>query len=106
MYIREVTTMKLGKQLKVLVTKKGRIYLEVTGSKWDVFEQLSEKVSGLTGRITEIEHESDCTFNIYVEGEHIAWVGDGLTTYEIYIFEEVLQRLLKEQGYRIQLVEA
>lgn len=98
--------MKLGQALKTLITKKGRIYLDVTGSKWDVFEQLSEKVSGLTGRITEIEHESDCTFNIYVEGEHIAWVGDGLTAYEISIFEEAIQKLLKEQGYKIQLVEA
>lgn len=98
--------MKLGQQLKVLISKKGRIHLDVTGSKWDVFEQLSEKVSELTGRITEIEHESDCTFNIYVEGKHIAWVGDGLTAYEISIFEEILQRLLKEQDYKIQLAKA
>lgn len=98
--------MKLGQQLKVLISKKGRIYLDMTGSKWDVFEALSEKVSGLTGAITEIEHESDCTFNIHREGELIAWVGDGLTSYELSILEEAIQRLLKEQGYKIQLVEA
>ena len=98
--------MKLGQQLKTLVTKKGRIFLDITGGKWDVLDQLSDKLSGLTGRRIDIEHEGDCTFNIYVNEEHKAWVDDGLTPYEIYLLEEALQKFIEDKGYKIQLAEA
>lgn len=98
--------MKLGQQLKVLISKRGRAILDIKGSKWDVFDSLSDKLSGLTGRRIDIEREDDCTFNIYVNEEHKAWVGDGLTPYEISILEEALQKIIEDDGYKIQLVEA
>ena len=98
--------MKLGQQLKTLVTKKGRIYLDMTGSKWDVLDWLSDKLSGLTGRRIDIERADDCTVNVYVDDEPKAWVGDGLTTYEVYLIEEALQKIIEDNGYKVQLAEA
>lgn len=98
--------MKLGQGLKTLITKRGRTILDMTGSKWDVFDQLGDTLSNITSKLIEIEHEGDCTFNLYVDGKHTAWTEDGLTAYELYLLEEAIQKQIAGKGYKIQLTEA
>lgn len=105
MYIQEVNTMKLGQGLKTLITKYGRPILDKTGSKWDVFTALETTVSQITGTTIEILHE-ESAYILYQDNKQVEWVGDGLTSYELYLLAEALQGLIKEKGYKVQLVEA
>lgn len=98
--------MKLGQQLRVLISKRGRALLDTKGNKWEIFEQLEETISTITGQAIEIVHEDSSIFNLYVDNEPTLWVGDGLTSYELYLLAEALQRLIKKEGYKVQLVEA
>ena len=98
--------MKLGQQLKVLISKRSRAILDIKGSKWDVFDQLEETISNLTSKQIEIIHEADCTFNLFVDNEPVLWVGDGITAYELNLIEGAIKKLLSPKGYKIQLVEA
>lgn len=98
--------MKIGQQLKILISKQGRAILDIKGSKWDVFDQLEETISNLTSKQIEIIHEADCTFNLFVDNEPVLWVGDGLTAYELNLIEGAIEKLLSPKGYKIQLVEA
>lgn len=98
------TTMKLGQQLRAIITKRGRTVLNHAGSTWDVFEALENILSQLTNKEIEIAWEDDCTFNVYVDKEHYTWTGDDLTTYEIYLLEEALQKLIGKE-YRLTLIE-
>lgn len=97
--------MKLGQGLQAFITKYGRVILDKKGSKWDVFVALETAVSQITGTTIEIVH-SDSTYTIYQEDTEIEWVGDGLTSYELYLLAEALQGLIKDKGYKIQLAEA
>lgn len=97
--------MKLGQGLQAFITKYGRVILDKEGSKWDVFVALENVVSQITGTTIEIEHE-ESSYILYQDGNQIEWVGDGLTSYEIYLLGEALQGLIKEKGYKVQLVEA
>ena len=97
-------TMKIGQQLRAIITKRGRTVLNQAGSTWDVFEALENILSQLTDKEIEIAWEDDCTFNVYVDKEHYTWTGDGLTTYEIYLLEETLQKLAGKD-YRLTLIE-
>lgn len=96
--------MKLGQGLKVLITKYGRPILDKTDSKWDVFVAIETTVSLITGTTIGIWHE-ESSYVLYQDNEQVEWVGDGLTSYELYLLAEALQKLIKEQGYKIQLVE-
>lgn len=98
--------MKLGQQLRVLISKRGRALLDTKGNKWEIFEQLEETISTITGQAIEIVHEDSSIFNLYVDDEPTLWVGDGLTAYELYILEGELERLVSPKGYKVQLVEA
>lgn len=98
------TTMKLGQQLRAIITKRGRTILNQAGSTWNVFEALENILSQLTDKEIVISWEDDCTFNVYVDKEHYTWTGDDLTTYEIYLLEEALQKLLGK-NYRLTLIE-
>ena len=98
--------MKLGQQLRVLISKRGRALLDTKGNKWEIFEQLEETISTITGQAIEIVHEDSSIFNLYVDDETTLWVGDGLTAYELYILECELERLVSPKGYKVQLVEA
>lgn len=97
-------TMKLGQNLRAIITKRGKTILNQAGSTWDVFEALENILSQLTDKEIVISWENDCTFNVYVDKEHYTWTGDGLTTYEIYLLEEALQKLLGKK-YRLTLIE-
>ena len=96
--------MKIGQGLKTLITKYGRTILDKTGSKWDVFVALESTVSQITGTTIEIMHE-ESTYILYQDNKQIEWVGDGLTSYELYLLGGALQELIKEKGYKIQLTE-
>ena len=98
--------MKLGQQLRVLISKRGRTLLDTKGNKWEILEQLEETISNITGKAIEIVHEDSSIFNLYVDNEPTLWVGDGLTPYELYILEGELERLVSPKGYKVQLVEA
>lgn len=98
--------MKLGQQLKLLISKRGRAILDIKDCKWYVFDQLEEAVSNLTSKQIEIIHENDGTFNVFVDNEPVLWVGDGLTAYELNLIEGAIEKLLSHKGYKIQLVEA
>ena len=98
--------MKLGQKIKVLISKRGRVILDIKGWKCYVFKQLEETVSNLTSKQIEIIHEADCTFNLFVDNEPILWVGDGITTYELNLIEGAIEKLISPKGYKIQLVEA
>ena len=98
--------MKLGQQLRVLISKRGRALLDTKGNKWEIFEQLEETIGTITGKTIEIIHEDSSIFNLYVDDEPTLWVGDGLTAYELYILEGELERLVSPKGYKVQLVEA
>lgn len=104
MYIQEVTNMKLGQGLKTLITKYGRPILDKTGNKWDVFVALETTVSQITGTTIEILHE-ESAYILYQDNKQVEWVGDGLTTYELHLLGEALQKLIQEKGYKIQLTE-
>lgn len=97
--------MKLGQGLQTFITKYGRAILDKEGSKWDVFVALENAVSQITGTTIEIEHE-ESSYILYQDGNQIEWVGDGLTSYELYLLSEALQGLIKDKGYKIQLAEA
>ena len=97
--------MKLGQRLQAFITKYGRVILDKEGSKWDVFVALETAVSQITGTKIEIVH-SDSTYTLYQDDTEIEWVGDGLTSYELYLLAEALQGIIKDKGYKVQLVEA
>lgn len=97
--------MKLGQGLQAFITKYGRVILDKEGSKWDVFDALETAISQITGTKIEIVH-SDSTYTLYQDDTEIEWVGDGLTSYELYLLAEALQGLIKDKGYKVQLVEA
>ena len=97
--------MKLGQGLQAFITKYGRVILDKEGSKWDVFTALETAVSKITGTKIEIVH-SDSTYTLYQDDTEIEWVGDGLTSYELYLLAEALQGLIEDKGYKVQLVEA
>lgn len=105
MYIQEVNTMKIGQGLQAFITKYGRVILDKEGSKWDVFTALETAISQITGTTIEIEHD-ESSYILYQDGNQIEWVGDGLTSYELYLLAEALQGLIKKKGYKVQLVEA
>lgn len=105
MYIQEVNTMKIGQGLQAFITKYGRVILDKEGSKWDVFTALETAVSQITGTTIEIEHD-ESSYILYQDGNQIEWVGDGLTSYELYLLAEALQGLIKKEGYKVKLVEA
>lgn len=96
--------MKLGQGLQAFITKYGRVILDKKGSKWDVFTALETAVSQITGTTIEIWHE-ESTYILYQDNKQVEWVGDGLTTYELHLLGEALQKLIKEKGYKIQLTE-
>lgn len=96
--------MKLGQQLRAIITKRGKALLNQAGSTWDVFEALENILSQLTDKNIAIAWEDDCTFNVYVDKKHYTWTGDDLTTYEIYLLEKVLQKLIGK-SYRLTLIE-
>lgn len=97
--------MKLGQGLKTLITKYGRIILDKEGSKWDVLTALENTVSQITGTKIEMYHEESALI-LYQDDTQIEWVADGLTSYELYLLAEALQGLIKDKGYKVQLVEA
>lgn len=99
-----VTNMKLGQQLRIIITKRGRTIINEAGSTWDVLEALENILSQLTDKTVKIEWEEDCTYNVYNDGEHYTWTGDDLTTYEIYLLEGELQKLLSKD-YKLTLIE-
>lgn len=99
-----VTNMKLGQQLRIIITKRGKTIINEAGSTWDVFEALENILSQLTDKTIEILWEEDSTYNVYSDGEHYTWTGDDLTTYEIYLLEEELQKLLGKD-YKLTLIE-
>lgn len=96
--------MKLGQGLQAFITKYGRVILDKTGSKWDVFTALENTVSQITGTTIEILHE-ESAYILYQDNKQVEWVGDGLTTYELHLLGEALQKLIQEKGYKIQLTE-
>ena len=96
--------MKLGQGLQAFITKYGRVILDKEGSKWDVFTAIETAVSQITGTKIEIVH-SDSTYTLYQDDTEIEWVGDGLTSYELYLLAEALQGLIKERGYKVNLTE-
>lgn len=96
--------MKLGQGLQAFITKYGRVILDKTGSKWDVFTALENTVSQITGTTIEILHE-ESAYILYQDNKQVEWVGDGLTTYELHLLGEALQKLIREKGYKIQLTE-
>lgn len=96
--------MKLGQQLRIIITKRGKTIINEAGSTWDVFEALENILSQLTDKTIEILWEEDSTYNVYSDGEHYTWTGDDLTTYEIYLLEEELQKLLGKD-YKLTLIE-
>lgn len=97
--------MKLGQGLQAFITKYGRVILDKEGSKWDVFVALETAVSQITGTKIEVCH-SESSYILYQDNEQVEWVGDGLTSYELYLLAEALQGLIKDKGYKIQLTEA
>lgn len=97
--------MKLGQGLQAFITKYGRVILDEEGSKWDVFVALETAVSQITGTTVEIWHREN-SYILYQDNEQVEWVGDGLTSYELYLLAEALQGLIKEKGYKVQLAEA
>lgn len=97
--------MKLGQGLQAFITKYGRVILDKEGSKWDVFVAIETAVSQITDTKIEIVH-SDSTYTLYQDNEQVEWVGDGLSSYELYLLAEALQGLIKDKGYKVQLVEA
>lgn len=97
--------MTLGQGLKTLITKYGRTILDKEGSKWDVLTALENTVSQITGTKIEMYHEESALI-LYQDDTEIEWVGDGLTSYELYLLAEALQGLIKDKGYKVQLVEA
>lgn len=97
--------MKLGQGLQAFITKYGRVILDKEGSKWDVFIALETAVSQITGTTIEIRHD-ESSYILYQDNEQVEWVGDGLTSYELYLLAEALQGLIKDKGYKVQLVEA
>lgn len=105
MYIQEVETMKLGQGLQAFITKYGRVILDKEGSKWDVFTALETAISQITGTTIEIIHD-ESSYILYQDNGQVEWVGDGLTSYELYLLAEALQGLIKKEGYKVQLVEA
>lgn len=105
MYIQEVETMKLGQGLQAFITKYGRVILDTEGSKWDVFVALETAVSQITGTTVEI-WQSESSYILYQDNEQVEWVGDGLTSYELYLLAEALQGIIKDKGYKVQLAEA
>ena len=96
--------MKLGQRLRIIITKRGRTIINEAGSTWDVLEALENILSQLTDKTVEIAWEDDCTYSVYVDKEHYTWTGDDLTTYEIYLLEEELQKLLNKD-YRLTFIE-
>jgi hypothetical protein len=96
--------MKLGQGLQAFITKYGRVILDKTGSKWDVFTALENTVSQITGTTIKILHE-ESAYILYQDNKQVEWVGDGLTTYELHLLGEALQKLIQEKGYKIQLTE-
>lgn len=96
--------MKLEQRLRIIITKRGRTIINEAGSTWDVLEALENILSQLTDKTVEIAWEDDCTYNVYVDKEHYTWTGDDLTTYEIYLLEEELQKLLNKD-YRLTFIE-
>jgi|GEM_PF-6246056 len=96
--------MKLGQGLQAFITKYGRVILDKTGSKWDVFTALETTVSQITGTTIELLHE-ESAYILYQDNKQVEWVGDGLTTYELHLLGEALQKLIQEKGYKIQLTE-
>lgn len=96
--------MKLGQRLRIIITKRGRTIINEAGSTWDVLEALENILSQLTDKTVEIAWEDDCTYNVYVDKKHYTWTGDDLTTYEIYLLEEELQKLLNKD-YRLTFIE-
>lgn len=96
--------MKLGQGLQAFITKCGRVILDKTGSKWDVFTALETTVSQITGTTIEILHE-ESAYILYQNNKQVEWVGEGLTTYELHLLGEALQKLIQEKGYKIQLTE-
>lgn len=96
--------MKLGQGLQAFITKYGRVILDKTGSKWDVFTALENTVSQITGTTIEILHK-ESAYILYQDNKQVEWVGDGLTTYELHLLGEALQKLIQEKGYKIQLTE-
>lgn len=97
--------MKLGQGLQAFITKYGRVILDEEGSKWDVFVALETAVSQITGTTVEIWHREN-SYILYQDNEQVEWVGDGLTSYELYLLAEALQGLIEDKGYKVQLVEA
>lgn len=97
--------MRLGQGLQAFITKYGRVILDKEGSKWDVFVALETAVSQITGTTIEIIHD-ESSYILYQDNGQVEWVGDGLTAYELYLLAEAMQGLIKEEGYKIQLVEA
>lgn len=73
-------------------------------STWDVLEAIENILSQLTDKTVEIAWEDDCTYNVYVDKEHYTWASDDLTTYELYLLEEVLQSLIGKD-YRLTFIE-
>ena len=96
--------MKLGQGLQAFITKYGRVILDKTGSKWDVFTALENTVSQITGTTIEILHK-ESAYILYQDNKQVEWVGDGLTTYELHLLGEAVQKLIQEKGYKIQLTE-
>ena len=96
--------MKLGQGLQAFITKYGRVILDKEGSKWDVFTALEDTVSQITDTTIEICH-SESSYILYQDNEQVEWVGDGLTSYELYLLAEALQGLIKKDGYKIQITE-
>lgn len=96
--------MKLGQQLRVLISKRGRTLLDTKGNKWEIFEQLEETISTITGITIEIIHD-ESSYILYQDNKQVEWVGDGLTAYELHLLSEALQGLIKDKGYKIILAE-
>ena len=96
--------MKLGQGLQAFITKYGRVILDKEGSTWDVFTALENTVSQITGTAIEICH-SESSYILYQDKKQVEWVGDGLTSYELYLLAEALQGLIKKDGYKIQITE-
>lgn len=67
--------MKLGQQLRAIITKRGRTILNQAGSTWDVLEALENILSTLTDKTVEIIWDDDCTICIYRDNELIFWTG-------------------------------
>lgn len=97
--------MKLGQGLQAFITKYGRVILDKEGSTWDVLTALENTISQITGTTIEIWHD-ESSYILYQDNEQVEWVGDGLTSYELYLLAEALQGLIKKEGYKVQLVEA